>query len=139
MKVLLSAICFAVLALGCATSTKTPQERTRDLVRSAVIIGASFDLKAHPEREAGYIAARDGLNALVAQETWNAKAFASALALTGNDVFSGPYAQLALLTVPTLVDQVSGDRIDLSQQGYIEAATRGAAEGLNIALPAKPL
>jgi hypothetical protein len=139
MKLFLSTICLALLAVGCATSTTTPQQRVQDGVRSAVIIGSTFDLKAHPDHKPGYIAARDGLNALVAQQNWNVTAFANALALTGNQIFSGPNAQLALGLAPTLVDLASGNRIDLAQSAYTEAAIRGAAEGLNIVLPAQPL
>jgi len=135
--------CLAFLP-GCATtSTQTPAEqqaatvrRVQTGVRLAVQIGATIDLKGHPERRPAYQAASAGLSELVAQEKWDAQAFALALASTGNSAFTSGNATLVLTIVPQLIDALNGDRVNLDQVVYLKPAITGAADGLKAALEA---
>jgi len=135
--------CLAFLP-GCATtSTQTPAEqqaatvrRVQTGVRLAVQIGATIDLKGHPERRPAYQAASAGLSELVAQEKWDAQAFALALASTGNSAFTSGNATLVLTIVPQLIDALNGDRINLDSVVYLKPAMVGANDGLKSALKA---
>ena len=138
---LLACLAFAP---GCATtSNQTPSEqqastirRINTGVRLAVQIGATIDLKAKPERRPAYQAASAGLNELVAQEKWDAQAFALALVSTGNSAFTSGNATLVLTIVPQLIDALNGDRVNLDQVVYLKPAITGAADGLKAALEA---
>lgn len=138
---LLACIAFAP---GCATTgNQTPAEqqastirRINTGVRLAVQIGATIDLKSKPERRPAYQAASAGLNELVAQEKWDAQAFALALASTGNSAFTSGNATLVLTIVPQLIDALNGDRVNLDQVVYLKPAITGAAYGLKAALEA---
>lgn len=140
-SLLLLLACLAFLP-GCATtSNQTPSEqqaatvrRVQIGVRLAVQIGATVDLKGHPERRPAYQAASDGLNELVAQEKWDAQAFAVALATSGNKAFTSGNATLVLTVVPQLLDALNGDRINLVQVVYLKPAIIGAADGLKAAM-----
>lgn len=130
-------------APGCSTTsgTQTPAEqqaatirRIQTGVRLAVQIGATIDIKSKPERRPAYQAASAGLNELVAQEKWDAQAFALALASTGNNAFTSGNATLVLTIVPQLIDALNGDRVNLDQVVYLKPAIVGASEGLNAAL-----
>ena len=138
---LLACLAFAP---GCATtSNQTPAEqqaatvrRINTGVRLAVQIGATIDLRGKPERRPAYEAASAGLNDLVAQEKWDAQAFAVALASSGNSAFTSGNATLVLTIVPQLIDALNGDRVNLDQVVYLKPAITGAADGLNAALKA---
>lgn len=138
---LLACLAFAA---GCATtSNQTPAEqqaatirRVQTGVRLAVQIGATIDLKGHPERLPAYQAASAGLSELVAQEKWDAQAFALALASTGNSAFTSGNATLVLTIVPQLIDALNGDRINLDSVVYLKPAMVGANDGLKAALEA---
>lgn len=141
---LLTLLACLAFAPGCATnSTQTPAEqqaatvrRINTGVRLAVQIGATIDLKGKPERRPAYESASAGLNELVAQEKWDAQAFALALASTGNSAFTSGNATLVLTIVPQLIDALNGDRVNLDQVVYLKPAITGAADGLKAALEA---
>ena len=136
---LLAALAFAP---GCATTTtQTPAEREASIVNRvqgsvqiAVLLGASVDMKKHPDRLPAYFAAHVALESLVKSERWDAQAFALALASTGNDVFASGEATLILTTVPQLFDVLSGWNVDLSRIIYLKAVMIGADAGLAGAL-----
>ncbi len=142
--ILLTLLACLAFAPGCATtSNQTPAEqqastirRINTGVRLAVQIGATIDLKGKPERRPAYQAASAGLNELVAQEKWDAQAFALALASTGNSAFTSGNATLVLTIVPQLIDALNGDRVNLDQVVYLKPAITGAADGLKAALEA---
>ena len=135
--------CLAYLP-GCATTgNQTPEEqqaatirRINTGVRLAVQIGATIDLKGKPERRPAYESASAGLNELVAQEKWDAQAFALALASTGNSAFTSGNATLVLTIVPQLIDALNGDRVNLDRVVYLKPAITGAVDGLKAALAA---
>lgn len=138
---LLACLAFAP---GCATTgNQTPEEqqaltvrRINTGVRLAVQIGATIDLKSKPERRPAYQAASAGLNELVAQEKWDAQAFALALASTGNSAFTSGNATLVLTIVPQLIDALNGGAVSLDNVVYLKPAITGAADGLKAALEA---
>lgn len=143
-KILLSLLLLAGIAFapGCmTTSTQTPKERQESIVNRvqgsvqiAVQLGASVDMRAHPDRIPAYFAAHVALESLVKSERWDAQAFALALASTGNDVFASGEATLILTSVPVLFDALSGGNIDLSRVIYLKAVMTGADAGLAGAL-----
>ena len=134
IEMLMVAAVFALVGCTTAGVPQTAEQQVETWSRRVVKVGSLSDLILHPERRPAYVAADESLRVLVTQDKWDAKAFGDALATTGNKVFKDGRSKLLLGIVPELVDDLSGERLDLSKPIYLQAAIRGAADGLSEAL-----
>jgi hypothetical protein len=140
-------VCFllGLLGVGCSTTGAggggggkviTPQ-RVKAVTKLGVYYTASREIAAHPEKRPAFERARAGLEALIAQENWDAEALSIALHQSG-ETFSGSEGELILTGAPLVLDAFSGDQWDLKDQELVRAAIEGSAEGLTLALGPRP-
>ena len=133
MKITIATICaLALLLCGCSTTSQsvTPAKVERS-IDAAVGIFATIQMREKPQSRQKFIAARDGLNALVSQEKWDIAAFGEALAATGATEVTGSDIVLIVQTSVTLIDVATGGNVDLSNVEYAKAVIIGGQKALN--------
>ncbi len=116
---------------GCATTGGITPDKVQRGVDSIVGTFTVIRLKSHPDSKPAFEAARDAINVLVANETWDIAAFGEVLASTGLADGAGDNLGLYISNGVTLINLFTGENVDLKNVLYAKAVILGGAEALN--------
>ena len=124
-------------SLGCATfkpgGLLSPM-RVEAISRLAAYVGATADLRAHPEHRVPMEIAQDRLAALVASRRWDADAAARILSETAIPEFQGSEGAVRIVGGLTLIDALGLGKWDAREATHVAALITGVEGGLRLAL-----
>lgn len=130
---------FLMIGTGCKTATwsnvVTP-ERVQSLTKLGAYVSAYATIKKDADRREAFERANAGLEAMIAQERWDAEAFAIALQQAGVDELLGDDGGVVVTTTVLVVDLfgVDFDLKETTPGPIVEAVIRGTQAGFELAL-----
>jgi hypothetical protein len=137
--VCVAGLSLAVLNTGCKTtgwgSAVTP-ERVQSVTKLAAYVSAYATIQKDADRREAFERANAGLEAMIAQERWDAEAFGIALKQAGVDELLGDDGGIVVTTTVLVVDLfgVDFDLKETTPGPIVEAVIRGTQEGFELAL-----
>lgn len=133
---LYSLLAISLLAILTGCSTLTPTTVTPDRVQAVVKLGAYIYARAEtdPARRVALAHARDGLQQLAEQQTWDIGAMVAIAQSNGLTFLTSDEGSLIVAGGLMFVDQVLNLKVDLRSQPYAKAVILGALDGLKLGM-----